>query len=94
MAICQRSYQLLVDKVGFNPNDIIFDPNILTVATGIEEHNTYGVSFIEATKLVKVNCIGKKCYGTVNFKNLCWFEVNGYLIPYRGDFSHGANFRG
>lgn len=40
--------------MGFNPNDIIFDPNILTVATGIEEHNTYGISFIEATKLVKV----------------------------------------
>ena len=55
VAICQRSYQILVDKVGFNPNDIIFDPNILTVATGIEEHNTYGISFIEATKIVKVN---------------------------------------
>ena len=41
--------------MGFNPNDIIFDPNILTVATGIEEHNTYGVSFIEATKMLKVS---------------------------------------
>lgn len=52
--ICTRSYRILVDKVGFNPNDIIFDPNILTVATGIEEHNTYGISFIEATKMIKV----------------------------------------
>ena len=52
--ICQRSYKLLTEKVGFNCNDIIFDPNILTIATGIEEHNTYGISFIEATKVIKV----------------------------------------
>ena len=52
--ICQRSYKILVDKVGFNPSDIIFDPNILTVATGIEEHNVYGITFIEATKMIKV----------------------------------------
>lgn len=52
--ICQRSYKILVEKVGFNPNDIIFDPNILTVATGIEEHNVYGINFIEATKMIKV----------------------------------------
>ncbi|KAL5014971.1 hypothetical protein ScPMuIL_009241 [Solemya velum] len=51
--ICTRSYNILVKKVGFNQNDIIFDPNILTVATGIEEHNTYGISFIEATKIIK-----------------------------------------
>jgi 5-methyltetrahydrofolate--homocysteine methyltransferase len=43
-----------VDKLNFEPNDIIFDPNILTIATGIEEHNKYGISFIEATKLIKV----------------------------------------
>ncbi len=43
--------------MGFNPNDIIFDPNILTVATGIEEHNTYGISFIEATRMLKVTFI-------------------------------------
>lgn len=53
--ICTRSYRILVDKVGFNPNDIIFDPNILTIATGIEEHNVYGVSFIEATTYIKVS---------------------------------------
>ena len=50
--------------MGFNPNDIIFDPNILTVATGIEEHNTYGISFIEATKILKVSefyCAGVVC---------------------------------
>ena len=54
VAICTRSYNLLVERIGFNPNDVIFDPNILTIATGIEEHNTYGVSFLEATKCIKV----------------------------------------
>lgn len=52
--ICTRSYNLLVSKVNFNPNDIIFDPNILTVATGMEEHNNYGKYFIEATRAIKV----------------------------------------
>lgn len=52
--ICTRSYNILVNKVGFNPNDIIFDPNILTIATGMEEHNSYGIAFIEATKKIKV----------------------------------------
>ena len=52
--ICTRSYRLLVDKIGFNPHDIIFDPNILTIATGMEEHNKYGVEFIEATRRIKV----------------------------------------
>ena len=52
--ICTRSYYLLVDQVGFNRHDIIFDPNILTIATGMEEHNRYGVEFIEATKRIKV----------------------------------------
>ena len=51
--ICTRSYRILVDKVGFPPQDIIFDPNILTVATGIEEHNNYAVDFIEATRQIK-----------------------------------------
>lgn len=55
IAICSRSYQLLVEKVGFDPTDIIFDPNILTIATGIEEHNKYGVAFLEATEVIKVN---------------------------------------
>src|SRR5512134_977935 len=48
--ICERAYRLLVDRVGFPPQDIIFDPNVLTVATGIEEHNGYGVAFIEAAR--------------------------------------------
>ncbi|MBL8644976.1 MAG: methionine synthase [Rhodospirillaceae bacterium] len=51
--ICTRSYRLLVDKVGFPPEDIIFDPNIFAIATGIDEHNNYAVDFIEATRIIK-----------------------------------------
>ncbi len=54
--ICKRAYDLLVDKAGMNPADIIFDPNILTVATGIEEHNNYAVDFIEAVREIKKVC--------------------------------------
>ncbi len=53
--ICERSYNILVNEVGFPPQDIIFDPNILTVATGLEEHNNYAVDFIEATRWIKQN---------------------------------------
>jgi len=53
--ICKRSYDILVDKVGFPPQDIIFDPNILTVATGMEEHRNYALDFIEATRWIKEN---------------------------------------
>ena len=53
--ICERAYRILVDEVGFPPEDIIFDPNIFAVATGIEEHNNYAVDFIEATRWIKQN---------------------------------------
>src|SRR6201989_3113627 len=53
--ICERAYRILVDDVGFAPEDIIFDPNILTVATGMEEHNNYAVDFINATRWIKAN---------------------------------------
>src|SRR5262245_36368634 len=53
--VCRRSYRILTEEVGFPPQDIIFDPNVLTVATGIEEHNTYAVDFIHATKWIKEN---------------------------------------
>ncbi len=52
-AICERAYKLLTEKIGFPPEDIIFDPNIFAVATGIEEHNDYALAFIEATRLIK-----------------------------------------
>ena len=51
--VCKRSYEILVNKVNFPPEDIIFDPNILTIATGMEEHNDYAVSFFETTQLLK-----------------------------------------
>ena len=56
VGICERSYQLLVEKIGFPPEDIIFDPNIFAIATGIEEHNGYGVAFIEATREIRKRC--------------------------------------
>lgn len=56
--VCERAYRILTDEVGFTPYDIIFDPNILTVATGIEEHNSYAVAFIEATRWIKENLPG------------------------------------
>ena len=64
--ICQRAYDILVDEVGFPPEDIIFDPNILTVATGIEEHNNYAVDFIEATRWIKQNLPDCKVSGGVS----------------------------
>jgi 5-methyltetrahydrofolate--homocysteine methyltransferase len=64
--ICQRSYDLLTQKVGFPPQDIIFDPNILTVATGIEEHNNYAVDFLRATKWIKEGLPHAKVSGGVS----------------------------
>ena len=64
--ICERAYRMLVDEVGFPPEDIIFDPNILTVATGIEEHNNYAVDFIEATRWIKQNLPHAKVSGGVS----------------------------
>ncbi|MDE1156372.1 MAG: methionine synthase [Acidobacteriaceae bacterium] len=64
--ICERAYRLLVDVVGFPPEDIIFDPNILTVATGMEEHNNYAVDFIEATRWIKQNLPHAKVSGGVS----------------------------
>ncbi len=64
--ICARSYHILTEQVGFPPQDIIFDPNILTVATGIDEHNNYAVDFIEATRWIKQNLPGAKVSGGIS----------------------------
>ena len=64
--ICRRSYDILVEQVGFNPSDIIFDPNIFAVATGIEEHNNYAVDFIEATRWIRQNLPGANVSGGVS----------------------------
>ncbi len=64
--ICERAYRILVDEVGFPPEDIIFDPNIFAIATGIEEHNNYAVDFIEATRWIKQHLPGAKVSGGVS----------------------------
>ncbi|MEX8517893.1 MAG: methionine synthase [Leptothrix sp. (in: b-proteobacteria)] len=64
--ICARAYRVLVEEVGFPPEDIIFDPNIFAIATGIEEHDNYAVDFIEATRWIKANLPGAKVSGGVS----------------------------
>src|SRR5206468_954777 len=64
--ICARAYKLLTEKVGFPPEDIIFDPNIFAIATGIEEHANYGVDFIEATRWIRQNLPGAKVSGGIS----------------------------
>ncbi len=64
--VCERAYRILVDEVGFPPEDIIFDPNILTVATGMEEHNNYAVDYINATRWIKANLPHAKVSGGVS----------------------------
>ena len=64
--ICERAYLLLVEQVGFHPQDIVFDPNILTIGTGMDEHNNYAVDFINAVRLIKHTCPGAKISGGVS----------------------------
>jgi hypothetical protein len=64
--MCCRAYRILVEEVGFNPQDIIFDPNILTVGTGMAEHNNYAVDFFRATREIKRLCPGSKVSGGVS----------------------------
>src|SRR5690606_11100224 len=63
--ICQRAYKILTEQIGFDPTDIIFDPNIFAVATGIEEHNNYAINYIEATRIIKQTFPGVKVSGGV-----------------------------
>ncbi len=66
VAICERAYRLLTERLEFDPCDIVFDPNVLTVATGIEEHNRYAVDFLEAVREIKRRCPGARCSGGVS----------------------------
>jgi 5-methyltetrahydrofolate--homocysteine methyltransferase len=66
LEICTRAYKLLTERAGFDPSDIIFDPNILAIATGLEEHNAYAINFIEATRLIKAACPGVKVSGGIS----------------------------
>ena len=76
--VCERAYRILTSQVGFNPHDIIFDPNVLSVATGIKEHNNYAVDFIRATGWIKQNLPGAHVSGGVS--NLSFsFRGNNYI---------------
>jgi 5-methyltetrahydrofolate--homocysteine methyltransferase len=76
--VCERMYHLLVDKAGFRPDDIIFDPNVLAVATGIDEHAGYALAFIQATEWIKTHLPGAKVSGGVS--NLSFsFRGNNYI---------------
>jgi len=66
VSICQRAYKILTEEIGFAPYDIIFDPNIFAIATGIEEHNNYAKDFFEATRLIKASCPGCMISGGVS----------------------------
>ena len=66
VAICRRAYALLTEQAGFDPTDIIFDPNVLAIATGLEEHNDYAVNFIEATRIIKQTLPGVKVSGGIS----------------------------
>jgi 5-methyltetrahydrofolate--homocysteine methyltransferase len=76
--VCTRAYRLLTEQIGFNPNDIIFDPNVLAIATGMEEHNNYAVDFIEATRYIRTHLQGAHVSGGVS--NLSFsFRGNNYI---------------
>ncbi|MDR3194496.1 MAG: methionine synthase [Tannerella sp.] len=78
IAVCERAYRLLTDKAGFPPQDIIFDPNVLAIATGMAEHNGYGLDFIRATGWIKQHLPGAKVSGGVS--NLSFsFRGNNYV---------------
>lgn len=78
IAVCGRAYRLLTERIGFNPEDIIFDPNILAIATGMKEHDRYGLDFIRSVRWIKENLPGAKVSGGVS--NLSFsFRGNNYL---------------
>ena len=88
--ICERAYRILVDEVGFDPRDIIFDPNIFAVATGIEEHNQYAINFIEATKQIKERCPGALVSGGVSNLSFSFRGNNGVREAMHSAFLYHA----
>ncbi|KAM4715286.1 methionine synthase [Anableps anableps] len=88
--ICTRAYRLLVSKVGFDPNDIIFDPNILTIGTGMEEHNDYAVSFIRATKLIKETLPGARVSGGLSNLSFSFRGMEAIREAMHGAFLYHA----
>ncbi|XP_054837153.1 methionine synthase [Eublepharis macularius] len=88
--ICHRAYHLLVSKVGFNPNDIIFDPNILTIGTGMEEHNLYAVNFINATKAIKETLPGARISGGLSNLSFSFRGMDAIREAMHGVFLYHA----
>src|SRR3954471_17751825 len=88
--ICTRCYKLLTEKVGFLPQDIIFDPNILTVATGIDEHNNYAVNFLEATRWIKQNLPHAKVGGGISNISFSFRGNNGVREAMHAAFLYHA----
>uniref|UniRef100_A0A8D0HI33 Methionine synthase n=1 Tax=Sphenodon punctatus TaxID=8508 RepID=A0A8D0HI33_SPHPU len=90
ISICTRAYNLLVKKVGFNPNDVIFDPNILTIGTGMEEHNLYAINFINAAKTIKETLPGAKISGGLSNLSFSFRGMDAILEAMHGVFLYYA----
>ncbi|XP_064365418.1 methionine synthase isoform X4 [Dromaius novaehollandiae] len=90
IAICTRAYHLLVEKLCFNPNDIIFDPNILTIGTGMEEHNLYAVNFINATKTIKETLPGARISGGLSNLSFSFRGMDAIREAMHGVFLYHA----
>ncbi|XP_012315331.2 methionine synthase isoform X4 [Aotus nancymaae] len=88
--ICTRAYHLLVKKLGFNPNDIIFDPNILTIGTGMEEHNLYAINFIQATKVIKETLPGARISGGLSNLSFSFRGMDAIREAMHGVFLYHA----
>ncbi|EPY87536.1 methionine synthase isoform 1 [Camelus ferus] len=88
--VCTRAYHLLVQKLGFNPNDIIFDPNILTIGTGMEEHNLYAVNFIYATKAIKGTLPGARVSGGLSNLSFSFRGMDAIREAMHGVFLYHA----
>lgn len=88
--ICKRSYDILVNEVKFPPEDIIFDPNVLTIGTGMEEHANYGVDFIEATRVIKEQCPFAKVSGGISNLSFGFRGVNMIRESIHSVFLHHA----
>lgn len=88
--VCQRSFKILTEKVGFIPQDIIFDPNILTIATGMESHNVYGINFIESVKIIKSSLPGVRISGGVSNLSFAFRGNNPVREAMHSVFLHHA----
>ncbi|XP_051523828.1 methionine synthase isoform X2 [Myxocyprinus asiaticus] len=88
--ICSRAFHLLISKVGFNPNDIIFDPNILTIGTGMDEHSMYAVNFIRATRLLKESLPGARVSGGLSNLSFSFRGMEAIREAMHGAFLYHA----